>query len=103
VDRSDFPEGSDLRNVEVGDADPAKFARLARVGQSAPTFFDVFGGPVDLVKVDGVDFEAAKAGILRTPAEFPVASTDGLGAETEARDVHVGASEFSSFHANTIL
>jgi hypothetical protein len=41
--------------------------------------------------------------ILRTPAEFPVASTDGLGAETEARDVHVGASEFSSFPANTIL
>jgi hypothetical protein len=67
LERSDGGDGlgaSELRGIEVGDADPADLAFLLQLGESGPAFFD-FGvgvGPVDLVEIDGIDGEAAQTG-----------------------------------------
>ena len=53
-----------LRDIEIRHADPAHLALLLAVGQRAPALFDIFLGlgPVDLIEVDDVHFEAAQAG-----------------------------------------
>src|SRR5205807_5868907 len=63
-DGSDFLGALDLRNVEVGHADPANFAFGLERGESLPGLFDsgfaVLRRPVHLVEIDGIDLQAAE-------------------------------------------
>src|SRR6185312_8942195 len=62
-DGRDFRDARHLGGVEVADADVAHLAGFPQLFAGGPAFFDVFLGlrPVDLVEIDGVDVEAAKA------------------------------------------
>src|SRR5258707_742289 len=65
-DRSNLLGALDLRRVEIRNADPADFAFGFQGGECLPGFFNpgfaVVRGPVHLIKTDGVDLQAAKAG-----------------------------------------
>src|SRR5712691_5163381 len=64
-DGSDFLGALELRDVKIGNADPADFAFFLQCGEGSPGFFEawavVFGRPVDLVQIDDIDLQPAKA------------------------------------------
>src|SRR6267142_606214 len=64
-DRSDFLAALKLRSIVIGNANPADFSFFLQGGHRLPRFFQggaiVFWGPVDLIKIDDVDLQAAEA------------------------------------------
>src|SRR6202040_1906218 len=63
-DGSDFFAALKLKNVVIGNADPADFSLFLERGHGAPGFFEtgavIFRRPVNLVQVDYIDLQATE-------------------------------------------